>query len=61
MKDKKEYAPNAESISRLTRWKPIILHRGAKVAKPQPKIVKCFAEIAIEEKVIDKKRLRDLC
>lgn len=43
------YALYADNPSHLKKWTATILHRGARVEKPIPKIAKCYAESVIAE------------
>jgi hypothetical protein len=57
MRNSNEFVLNVESISRLKKWKPTIsLHEVSEV-RLFWKTAKCFVEIVIGEKVINKGKI----
>lgn len=52
MNAKKEYVLFVVSISNWRRWRLTISLHGVKVERLLPRIARCFAENATEEKVV---------
>ena len=55
MNDKKAFVRSVESILKLRKCKLTILPRGAREERQMQRIVKCFAQTAIDVKAIYKR------